>query len=128
MTGVSMQIDPGNHRSAAPPASVPAPPRAGAVPALPSARAGLAGVPPGSRAGAISDEIPPEVLAQVTAAARCAEELARNNRELHFRPDEHSNRIIIEVRDMSGNVLRTIPPSQALDAMTTSPGERRWLA
>ena len=72
---------------------------------------------------------PPDVLDQVSAAARCVEEMARNNRELHFRADEHSSRIIIEVRDMSGNVLRTIPPSKAVDVLTAFPGrEGQWVA
>lgn len=123
-----MQIDSGSHRFAASPAPVPAPPRAGTASTVPSATGALPGAPVDAFERAIPEEVPPEVLAQVTAAARCAAVMARNNRELHFRPDEHSNRIIIEVRDMSGNVLRTIPPSKALDAMTASSRERQWLA
>ncbi len=123
-----MQIDSGSPRFAASPAPVPAPTRAGTASAVPSARGALPGAPVGAAERAIPEEVPPEVLAQVTAAARCAEMMARNNRELHFRPDEHSNRIIIEVRDMAGNVLRTIPPSKALAALTASSGKRQWLA
>ena len=39
-------------------------------------------------------------------------ELAAANRELHFRRDEATGRIIIEVRTLDGEVLRTIPPSR----------------
>ena len=74
-------------------------------------------------------EPPPDVLDQVSAAARCAEQLARNNRELHFRAAEDSSRITIEVRDMSGNVIKTIPPSKALDVLAAgSGGGDGWLA
>jgi hypothetical protein len=60
---------------------------------------------------------PPEVLDAVGAAAARAAELRAANRELHFRKDEHSGRVIVEVRDFEGNVIRTIPPSKALDVM-----------
>jgi hypothetical protein len=60
---------------------------------------------------------PPEVLDAVGAAAARAAELRAANRELHFRKDEHSGRVIVEVRDLEGNVIRTIPPSKALDVM-----------
>ena len=29
-----------------------------------------------------------------------------------------SNRVVIEVRDLDGNVLKTIPPAKALDVMS----------
>ena len=119
-----MTIDSGHLRYAAPAASAPAPARPAARPPLPDTPTAKPAT--AAQVDTVTLSIPaappPEVLEQVTAAARCAEELARNNRELHFRPDEHSNRIIIEVRDMSGNVLRTIPPSKALDLMTASGG------
>jgi len=72
---------------------------------------------------------PPDVLEQVSAAARCVQEMARNTRELPFHADEHSSRIIIEVRDMAGNVIKTIPPSKALDLMTAGAAKGgEWLA
>jgi hypothetical protein len=61
---------------------------------------------------------PPEVLDEVGAAADRADELWAANRELHFRTDEDSGRVIVEVRDLDGNVIRTIPPSQALEVMS----------
>ena len=60
---------------------------------------------------------PPDVLAEVDAARERAAELAAQNRELHFRRDEATRRTIIEVRTLDGEVLRTIPPSRALDVM-----------
>src|SRR6201985_3323750 len=32
--------------------------------------------------------------------------------------DEASNRVVIEVRDLEGNVIKTIPPAKALDIMS----------
>lgn len=61
---------------------------------------------------------PPEVLDEVAAARDRAAELAANNRELHFSTDESTGRIIVQVRDLQGNVIRTIPPSHALHVMS----------
>ena len=61
---------------------------------------------------------PAEVLDAVGAAASRAEELAKQNRELHFRKDKETGRVIVEVRDLEGNVIRTIPPSSALEVMS----------
>jgi FlaG protein len=60
---------------------------------------------------------PPDVLDEIGAAADRAEALAAANRELHFRMDDETGRVIVEVRDLDGNVIRTIPPSEALDVM-----------
>jgi hypothetical protein len=60
---------------------------------------------------------PEEVLDAVGAAAARAAELRAANRELHFHKDEASGRVIVEVRDLEGNVIRTIPPSKALAVM-----------
>ena len=61
---------------------------------------------------------PPDVLAEVDAAGARAEELAAQNRELHFARDEATGRTIIQVRTLDGEVLRTIPPSEMLDVMS----------
>jgi hypothetical protein len=60
---------------------------------------------------------PVEVREAIGAAAARAAELRAENRELHFRKDQTSGRVIVEVRDLSGHVIRTIPPSKALDVM-----------
>ena len=61
---------------------------------------------------------PAEVLDRVREAAERALAMAADDRELHFRPDPASSRVIVEVRDRRGNVIRTIPPSTALETMT----------
>jgi hypothetical protein len=61
---------------------------------------------------------PVEVREAIGAAAARAAELRAENRELHFRKDQLSGRVIVEVRDLSGNVIRTIPPSKALEVMS----------
>jgi hypothetical protein len=60
---------------------------------------------------------PAEVLDAVGAAAARAAELRAANRELHFHKDKASGRVIVQVRDLEGHLIRTIPPSQALDVM-----------
>jgi hypothetical protein len=60
---------------------------------------------------------PPEVLAEVDAAWENAKSLAEQNRELHFARDKASGRVIIEVRTLDGEVLKTIPPSKALEVV-----------
>jgi FlaG protein len=64
---------------------------------------------------------PPQVLDEVAAARDRAAELAAANRELHFRKDEATGRVVIQVRDLAGNVIRTIPPSEALSVMSGGP-------
>jgi hypothetical protein len=64
---------------------------------------------------------PPELLDEVAVARDRAAELAAANRELHFSMDESSGRVIVQVRDLEGNVIRTIPPSQALAVMSGGP-------
>jgi flagellar protein FlaG len=61
---------------------------------------------------------PPEVQAQVTEALQRAHDLFASNRELHFAKDPETGRIVVQVRDLEGNVVRTIPPSEALEVMT----------
>jgi uncharacterized FlaG/YvyC family protein len=57
---------------------------------------------------------PAELYGQIDAAAQRVDELKAEGRELHFSFDDASKRVQIEVRDLKGNVLRTIPPSKAL--------------
>jgi flagellar protein FlaG len=61
---------------------------------------------------------PAQVLDEVRAAAKRAEELHAQDRELHFSKDAASGRVVIQVRTAAGDVLRTIPPSKALAVMT----------
>jgi flagellar protein FlaG len=66
--------------------------------------------------------VPPEdALREVDRAAARADELWRDKRELHFAMDEDSGRVIVQVRDLDGRVIRTIPPSEALDVLSGRP-------
>jgi FlaG protein len=58
---------------------------------------------------------PPEVEAEVQAAARAAVRLHEIGRQLRFSRDEESGKIVVEVRDLDGNVLRRVPPSEVFD-------------
>ena len=62
-----------------------------------------------------------ELLAEIDAAWERAAQLAEEDRELHFSHDAASGRLVIEVRTLSGEVLKTIPPSQALDIVAGAP-------
>lgn len=72
--------------------------------------------------GTIVGDVPPaptpEARELVAKAAEVVEAMHKNNRELHFKRDEESNRVIIQVRDLEGNVIKTIPPSKALDILS----------
>lgn len=75
--------------------------------------------------GGIPASPPPEVLEAMSAAGRVAQELHAQGRELRFVTPAESGadggRVRIEVTDLDGDVLRTIPPSEALDVATGSP-------
>ena len=57
---------------------------------------------------------PTELYHEIDAAAQRVDELKSEGRELHFAYNDQSKRVEIQVRDLKGNVLRTIPPSKAL--------------
>jgi hypothetical protein len=61
---------------------------------------------------------PREVLDEVDKASQIAQKMAADNRELHFEMDKESRRVIIQVKDLDGKVIRTIPPSEALSVMS----------
>jgi flagellar protein FlaG len=81
---------------------------------------------PGRAAGAdgadaLLDTIPPSPTAEaremVDRADEVVDDLYKNNRELHFSVDQSTRRVVIEVRDLEGHVIKTIPPAKALDVM-----------
>ena len=73
-------------------------------------------------ADTLLDSVPPapteEARQMVDRAAQVVDDLYKNNRELHFSMDKSTNRVVIEVRDLEGHVLKTIPPAKALDVMS----------
>ena len=68
--------------------------------------------------GAIPAQPPADALREVDRAAARAEELWRDQRELHFDVDDDTGRVVVQVRDLEGRVIRTIPPSEALDILS----------
>jgi hypothetical protein len=95
--------------------------RLGGVAAHPAA-SGAAGAATGT--DTVLDSIPPapteEARQMVDRAAQVVDDLYKNHRELHFSVDKSTNRVVIEVRDLDGHVLKTIPPAKALDVMSGS--------
>ena len=94
-------------------------PLAGVAQAAAAADGGTAGA---TAADTVLDPIPPapteEARRMVDRAAEVVDDLYKNNRELHFSVDKSTNRVVIEVRDLDGHVLKTIPPSRALDVLS----------
>jgi len=100
-----------------PPAGTQDPAAVAAVQPRPPAQR-TAAVVPAATVDALPSRPPLEVLQEMEAAARRYDELRSQQRELHFRHDADLNRVVVEVRDLDGNVLRTIPPSKALDVIS----------
>ena len=57
---------------------------------------------------------PPEVHEAMAIANNVYENLKANGRGMHFRVDEATGRLIVEVHDLHGNLLFSVPPSKAL--------------
>lgn len=64
---------------------------------------------------------PAELRAQVAAAGRRWEELQAMGRELRFEQSPDTGRIVVEVRDLDGELIRTAPPSAALEVAAGAP-------
>lgn len=104
--------------SAAPIAPLPADPAAAeAEPSQHPVRA------PSVKVDTVPASPPADVVQEMRDAARAADELARQERELHFERDPSSGKLIVQVRDLDGNVLRTVPPSAVLDLAAGKPLE-----
>jgi flagellar protein FlaG len=73
--------------------------------------------------GGVPPSPPPEVMREVATAAERADWLREHNRELTFRMNDETGRVQVEVRDLNGRLIREIPPSEALDAMSGGPYE-----
>jgi flagellar protein FlaG len=63
---------------------------------------------------------PDSVLEEMFAASRVAQALHEQRRELHFKA-VGDGRVEVQVRDLEGNVIRTIPPGKALDVAAGGP-------
>jgi hypothetical protein len=62
---------------------------------------------------------PDSVLEDMFAASQVANTLHEQGRELHFEPTGNG-RVVVQVRDLDGNVIRTIPAGRALDVAAGS--------
>jgi hypothetical protein len=58
---------------------------------------------------------PPEVHDAIAVAAQSYEQLAATNRQLSFRIDDRTGKLTVEVHDLKGKILFTVPASKALD-------------
>jgi flagellar protein FlaG len=63
---------------------------------------------------------PPSVLEDMHTASRVADELRAQKRELHFEMTGTGG-VIVQVRDLDGNVIGTIPPAKALEVASGAP-------
>ena len=63
---------------------------------------------------------PDSVLEEMSAASRVADTLHAQGRELHFQA-VGDGRVVVQVRDLDGNVIRTIPAGKALDVAAGAP-------
>lgn len=63
---------------------------------------------------------PDRVLEDMFAAAKVANTLHEQGRELHFETIGNG-RVVVQVRDLDGHVLRTIPPAQSLEVAAGAP-------
>jgi ATP-dependent DNA ligase len=69
----------------------------------------------------LTEAPPPELLAEVAAAARVVQELHEQGRELRFEPDGETGRVRVEVRSLDGELIRRIPLREALDIAGGAP-------
>jgi flagellar protein FlaG len=63
---------------------------------------------------------PDSVLEEMSAASQAADKLHEQARELHFEV-VGNGRVVVHVRDLDGNVIRTIPAAKALDVAAGAP-------
>lgn len=61
------------------------------------------------------DRIPPEVLDEVDAASRLYDELRAEGLNLRFAAGELDRRVVVDLCDTEGNVLRPISLTDAID-------------
>jgi hypothetical protein len=63
----------------------------------------------------VPDRYPPlKVWQEVDAAGRRADELIEEGREVHFDVDVNTGRLVIQLREIDGGVLRELKPADAV--------------
>jgi flagellar protein FlaG len=58
---------------------------------------------------------PPEVQQAMGVAAQSYDKLQASGRGLHFKVDDATGKLIVEVHDLHGKLMFTVPASKALD-------------
>jgi len=91
-----------------------------ARPAGPSKPGAEFSLPSQAPVSAIPPSPPADVLDEMYTAAKVADKLRAQERELHFEPSG-DGRVVIQVRDLDGKVIRTVPPAQALEIAAGAP-------
>jgi len=66
---------------------------------------------------------PPDVLEGMGLASRAYDQLRASGRELAFVTDPRTAHLTIQIQDLRGREIRTITPSEALDAASGAPIE-----
>jgi hypothetical protein len=67
------------------------------------------------RVETIPSSPPPEVLHEMSTAAGAYDRLAAAGQALHFKVDGTTGKLHVEVHDVHGNLLFSVPASKALD-------------
>ena len=62
-----------------------------------------------------SSSPPPEVHDAIAVAAQSYTRLQQANRQLSFQIDDRTGKLTVEVHDLKGNLLFTVPAAKALD-------------
>jgi hypothetical protein len=77
-------------------------------------------VPPAATV-TLAGALPAELATEMATAARRAEELRAQGRELRFEVDPETRRVRCEVRALDGTLIRRIPLREALDVAGGAP-------
>jgi hypothetical protein len=68
-----------------------------------------------ARAVQVPDRYPPlSVWREVDSAGRRVDELRAEGREVHFEHDSETGRLVIQLRELDGGVLRDLSPADAI--------------
>ena len=61
------------------------------------------------------DTMPPEVQEAMGVAAQAYQKLQADGRQMRFKVNEGTGKLVVEIHDLQGNLLFEIPASKALD-------------
>ncbi len=102
----------------------------GRTPAPTSTQSARSSAPASAQAGGASDTVtvdtipaspPPEVQDAIGVANQAYHNLQATGNELRFKVNEATGKLSVEVHDVRGNLLFTVPASTALDVASGQP-------